>query len=60
MNGRRPCPPRGQRGQSMTEYAIVCAAVGVVLFAGNPSIAQQLAAAVKAFYRALSYFVSLP
>lgn len=56
----RPPLARRQRGQSMAEYAIVCAAVMVGLFAGNPSVAQQLAAAVKSFYRALSFFISLP
>lgn len=55
-----PTPPRRQRGQSMTEYAVVCVAVMAGLFAGNPSVAQQLAAAVKAFYRALSFYISLP
>ncbi len=53
-------PTRRQRGQSLTEYTIVCVLVGVGLFAGNPSVAQQLASAVKAFYRAFSLYISLP
>lgn len=56
----RPRMPRKQRGQSMTEYVIVCTAVGIVLFAGDPSVAQQLAEAVRAFYRALTLLLSLP
>lgn len=55
-----PRPPRRQRGQSMTEYVVICVGVFAGLFAGNPSLAQQLAAAVKAFYRALSFYISLP
>jgi hypothetical protein len=41
------------------EYCIVCVLVAMVLFT-NPNIAQRLVEAVKAFYRALTFFISLP
>jgi Flp pilus assembly pilin Flp len=46
-------------GFATMEYCIVCVLVAMVLFA-NPNIAQKLVEAVKAFYRALTFFISLP
>ena len=48
-----------QAGFAMMEYCIVCALVVIVLFA-SPNTPQQLVEAVKAFYRSLTFFVSLP
>jgi Flp pilus assembly pilin Flp len=48
------------RGQSMIEYTIVAGLVMVGLFAGDPSLAEQLATAVSKFFKAFSYFISLP
>jgi hypothetical protein len=49
-----------QRGFATTEYCVVCGLVMMGLFAGNPSLAAQLVNAVKNFYRALTFFISLP
>jgi Flp pilus assembly protein TadG len=55
-----------QRGQSMIEYTLVCVVLTLALFAPIPgsqppqSAAQMLADALRQFYRALSYFLSLP
>ena len=57
-------PPGTQRGQSMVEYAVVCALFGLVLFVPLPgsqmSVAQLLADALRKSYSALSFFLSLP
>lgn len=47
------------RGFATVEYCIVCALVVMVLFAA-PNTPQMLVDAVKAFYRTLTFFVSLP
>ncbi|MDR2851844.1 MAG: hypothetical protein LBV61_02105 [Burkholderiaceae bacterium] len=47
------------RGFATIEYCVVCALVVMVLFA-NPNSPKLLADAVKAFYRSLTYFISLP
>jgi hypothetical protein len=46
-------------GFATMEYCIVCASVALALFA-NPNIVQALVEAVKAFYRMLTFFISLP
>lgn len=46
-------------GFATVEYCIVCALVVMVLFAA-PNTPQMLVDAVKAFYRTLTFFVSLP
>lgn len=46
-------------GFAMAEYCIVCALVALVLFA-SPNTPQMLVDAFKAFYRALTFHVSLP
>ena len=48
-----------ERGFAMMEYCIVCSLLVMVLFA-NPNTPQQLVDAVKAFYRSLTFFISLP
>lgn len=50
---------RSKRGQSTVEYVVVCMLIFATLFAGQPSVAQQLADSVRSFYRMLTYFVSL-
>jgi hypothetical protein len=44
----------------MTEYVLICALVMIGLFAGDPSLAEKLATAVSKFFKAFSYFISLP
>ena len=57
---RRPRGSRvGQAGFAMMEYCIVCALVVIVLFSSS-NTPQQLVEAVKAFYRSLTFFISLP
>jgi hypothetical protein len=55
---------RRQRGQSMTEYAIICAVLVTALLVPLPpsqqTIGQMLAGSVRAFYADLTMFVSLP
>jgi len=56
------CKPRlgrHQTGQSMTEYVIVCAVLAVCLFAASP-VGALLASAIRAFYKDLTFFLSLP
>lgn len=58
----KPTPktrPVAQRGFAMMEYCIVCALVAMVLFA-RPNTPQLLVDAAKAFYRSLTFFLSLP
>lgn len=43
----------------MVEYCVVCALVMLVLFA-NPNTPALLVDAFKAFYRALTFHISLP
>jgi hypothetical protein len=58
--------PGAQRGQSMVEYVVLCAVFGLVLFlpvpGSQPSVtaAQMLANALRSFYSAVSFFLSLP
>jgi len=47
-----------QRGQSMTEYVIICGVLAVCLFA--TPVGAQLAKAIRDFYYYLTFFVSLP
>jgi Flp pilus assembly pilin Flp len=47
-----------QRGQSMVEYTIICAALALALF--STGAGQQLAQAVRTFYAELTLFLSLP
>jgi Flp pilus assembly pilin Flp len=49
-----------QSGFAMIEYVIVSGAIVIALFQGTPSVAVQLVEAVKSFYRALTFFISLP
>jgi hypothetical protein len=53
-----------QRGQSMVEYAVVTGALVAALFvvevAGGKTAGQLLADAVREFFRALTFFLSLP
>jgi hypothetical protein len=56
--------PRRQGGQSMVEYAIICAVLVTALLLPVPpsgqTIGQMLAGSVRAFYADLTMFVSLP
>jgi hypothetical protein len=53
-----------QRGQSMLEYAVVCAAMVTALFFVDTSkgmpVAFYLIDMIKAFFRSLTHFISLP
>ena len=54
---------RCQRGQSMIEYVVVCAAVALVLGIGmidSHSVLWQLVEAFQKAYRNFSYAISLP
>ena len=51
---------RLQRGQSMTEYTVVCAVLLICLFATQSPAGQQLAQALRDFYADLTLFLSLP
>lgn len=46
-------------GFATIEYCVVCGLVAIVLFA-NPNSAIELVEAIKAFYRTLTFFISLP
>jgi hypothetical protein len=58
--------PSRQRGQSLVEYAVLCVVFGAALFlpipGSQPSMTagQMLADALRQFYSALSFFLSLP
>lgn len=46
-------------GFATIEYCVLCGLVAIVLFA-NPNSAIELVEAIKAFYRSLTFFISLP
>jgi len=50
---------RRQRGQSMTEYAVICGLLATFLFIGTP-VGQLLTQAIRNFYADLTLFISLP
>jgi Flp pilus assembly pilin Flp len=43
----------------MIEYAVICAVLAVCLFAASP-VGALLASAIRAFYKDLTFFLSLP
>lgn len=50
------------RGQALVEYAVVSTLAALVLIwisLGDPSPIQQLLAALRSFYRAFSYAISV-
>ncbi len=55
---------RTQRGQALVEYAMVAAALAAALFyldfGGGKTGAQYLTDMIRAFFRNLTYFISLP
>jgi hypothetical protein len=54
---------RAQRGQSSTEYVIVCAALALALgldMNADTSVLAQLVAAFKSAYANFGYAISLP
>jgi hypothetical protein len=67
MTGKDKVMPSARNNQSMNEcrgfatieYCIVCALVVMVLFA-SPGTPAMLVDAFKAFYRALTFYISLP
>ncbi len=59
QNGRSLCPRARQRGQSMTEYAVVCGILATLLFVSTP-VGQTLTTAIHNFYLDLTFFLSLP
>ncbi|MDE1898290.1 MAG: hypothetical protein KGI40_10640 [Xanthomonadaceae bacterium] len=55
--------PARQNGQAAAEYVVVIAAALILIAvatSGNPSPADQLIAALKAFWTHYSYLISLP
>lgn len=62
---RNPARPRQQqRGQTMTEYALICLVLALMLFAPVPGTQQSagelLAAKIRDLYTDLTFFISLP
>ena len=53
---------RHVRGQAAVEYAIVLALTTIVLIAvaENPSVIDELLTAIKNFFRAFSFAISIP
>lgn len=52
-----------QRGQALVEYVVVASVLATALFTfefGGKTGAQYLADMIRAFFRSLSYFISLP
>ncbi len=49
-----------QRGQSMTEYLVACAALATGLFVGTPSLAEMLTEALRSGYHKILFSLSLP
>ncbi len=56
--------PFGMSGQSMTEYAVICAALAAALLLPMPgsqqTAAQLLCDSIRDFYSSLTLFISLP
>ena len=57
-----PFPPSRCRGQAAVEYAVVLALTTIVLIAAvaEPDVIDQLLAAIKSFFKAFSFALSLP
>jgi hypothetical protein len=51
---------RRQRGQSMTEYVVICAVLVACLLVAETPVGAQLAQALHNFYLDFTYFISLP
>lgn len=53
--------PTPQRGQAIAEYIIVLALGVIVLIAvaAEPSVIQQILDAIKSFFKAFSYAISV-
>jgi hypothetical protein len=49
-----------QRGQSMTEYVIVAAALAGTLFAIGTPAGRMVTDAMRAFYASVTFLLSLP
>ncbi len=69
MRTTQPSPTgghRGQRGQSMVEYAVIAGVLAAALFVPLPGTQPQqaagafLAGKIRDFYNDLTYFISLP
>lgn len=59
-SARRHAPRAHQRGQAMTEYAIIGGALAALLFAATSPAGKALAQAIHDFYLNLTFFLSLP
>lgn len=61
---RHPLARARQRGQAMLEYALIGGALATAMFlvdyGGGRTGAQYLADMVRAFFRNLTYYLSLP
>lgn len=51
---------RRESGQAYVEYVVIVLLVVVVLIGGDNSVISQLLAAIKSFYSAYSYALSMP
>lgn len=61
---RRKLGRARQRGQAMLEYAVIGGALAIAMFlvdyGGGRTGAQYLADMIRAFFRNLTYYLSLP
>lgn len=60
---RRLAARAALRGQALVEYVVVASVLATALFTfefGGKTGAQYLADMIRAFFRSLSYFISLP
>lgn len=63
LAGRRARALAAQRGQALIEYVVAASVLATALFTfefGGKTGAQYLADMIRAFFRSLSYFISLP
>jgi len=59
VSNNRAIPRCRQRGQAMTEYVIIAAALVTLLFVATP-VGRLLTDAIRGFYSYLTFFISLP
>ena len=56
--------PFGMRGQSMTEYVVICTVLAAALLLPMPgsqkTVSQLLCDSIRDFYSSLTLFISLP
>jgi hypothetical protein len=57
---RAPAVRRRQRGSAMLEYILGAMFIGLVLFAGNPSVLDRLMEMVRANHSARAHAIGSP